>query len=51
MYSCMWDFLPEMFWVFFFPDTESDCAQINELFVLCLAALNNFPLTQKTFGS
>lgn len=48
LYSWMWDFFPE---IYFFPFTESDCVQINESVVLCLAALNNFPLIQKPSGS
>lgn len=33
-----------------FPFPESDYAQISE-FVLCLAALSNFPPIQKAFGT
>lgn len=36
---------------FGFPFPESDYAQISELFVLCLAALGNFPPIQKAFGT
>lgn len=34
---------------FSFP--ESDYAQVSELFVLCLAALSDFPPIQRAFGT